>query len=165
MANSATLLQKKVREYEVFVNDRLRVDLKRAWNERDRLFSEIAEYERLRVTLTTLDESYEQQRKNNNIDEPLATQIDLGCSFFVQAECPLNNLIFISVGFGLYCELSYAEAKSFIEKKVSHLRQQEVELTKKIAHIKANIKMVLQALKEIQGIDEKPSEPMSMSPL
>ncbi|CAF4600834.1 unnamed protein product, partial [Rotaria magnacalcarata] len=67
-------------------NDRLRADLQRAWSERDRVFSEIAEYERLRVTLNTLDELYK-GRKETDVDEPLNTQIDLGCSFFVQAEC------------------------------------------------------------------------------
>lgn len=157
--SSTKLIQKKVREYETFLNDRLRQDLKRAWDERDRLFSEIAEYERLRVTLTTLDELYK-KNQTNQIDEPLQTQIDLGCSFFVQAECPLNNRIFISVGFGLFCELTYDEARTFIEKKLPSLHEQEADLSKKIALIKGNIKLVLQALKEIQSIEdrERPAE-------
>ena len=153
-ATATALIQRKVREYEIFLNDRLRADLQRAWSERDRLFSEIAEYERLRMTLDTLGDLYK-QRQQTSTDDPLQTQIDLGCSFFVQAECPVNDRIFISMGFGLFCELTYDEAKQFIEKKVPHLHEQEVELSKKIAHIKANIKLVLQALKEIQSIDEK----------
>jgi prefoldin subunit 5 len=153
MATNATI-QRKVREYEIFLNDRLRADLQRAWTERDRLFSEKAEYERLRVTLTTLDEMYK-NRKETDLEDPLQTQIDLGCSFFVQAECPINNRIFISIGFGLFCELTYDEGKTFIEKKLPNLHEQEVELSNKIAHIKANIKLVLEALKEIQTIDDK----------
>lgn len=151
-----TAVQRKVKEYETFLNDRLRVDLQRAWSERDRLFSEIAEYERLRVTLNTLDEMY-QKRKESDCEDPLQTQMDLGCSFFVQAECPINNHIFISVGFGLFCELTYDEGRTFIEKKLPHLREQQVELSNKIAHIKGNIKLVLEALKEIQSIDDKKS--------
>lgn len=154
MATATALIQRKVREYEIFLNDRLRADLQRAWSERDRLFSEIAEYERLRMTLDTLADLYK-QRQQTSTDDPLQTQIDLGCSFFVQAECPVNDRIFISMGFGLFCELTYDEAKQFIEKKVPYLHEQEVDLSKKIAHIKANIKLVLQALKEIQSIDEK----------
>jgi len=150
------LISRKVREYETFLNDRLRADLQRAWSERDRLFSEIAEYERLRVTLNTLDELYK-NRKETDIDDPLQTQIDLGCSFFVQAECSVNNRIFISMGFGLFCELTYDEAKGFIDKKLPYQREQEVELSTKIAHIKANIKLVLEALKEIQSIDNTKS--------
>lgn len=146
-----TDIQRKVREYETFLNDRLRSDLQRAWSERDRLFSEQAEYERLRVTITTLDQMYQTHKG----DDPLRTQMDLGCSFFVQAECPVNNRIFISIGFGLFCELTYDEAREFIEKKIPHLREQQQELSKKIAHIKANIKLVLEALKEIQMIDVK----------
>ncbi len=111
-----TIIQRKVLEYEKFLNDRLRADLQRAWSERDRLFSEIAEYERLRVTLNTLDELYK-NRKETDLEDPLPTQIDLGCSFFVQAECSINNRIFISIGFGLFCELTYDEAKTFIDKK------------------------------------------------
>ena len=149
-----TLIQRKVREYETFLNDRLRADLKKVWSERDRVFSEIAEYQRLRVTLDTLDELYKKSKETNS-DEPLQTQIDLGCSFFVQAECCANNRIFISVGFGLFCELTYNEGKGFIDKKLPHLREQEIELSNKIAHIKANIKLVLEALKEIQAIDDK----------
>lgn len=148
------VLQQKVREYETFLNDRLRADLQRAWSARDRIFSEIAEYERLRMTLNTLDESYK-NRKEADVDETLNTQIDLGCSFFVQAECTVNNRIFISIGFGLFCELTYDEGKIFIDKKLPHLHEQEVELSNKIAHIKANIKLVLEALKEIQSIGDK----------
>ncbi|CAF0825473.1 unnamed protein product [Rotaria sp. Silwood1] len=151
-----TSIQRKVLEYETFLNDRLRVDLQRAWSERDRIFSEIAEYERLRVTLNTLDEMYK-NRKETDVDESLQTQIDLGCSFFVQAECSINNRIFISIGFGLFCELTYDEGKNFIDKKLPYLHEQEIELSNKIAHIKANIKLVLEALKEIQTIDDKKS--------
>ncbi|CAF1197327.1 unnamed protein product [Rotaria magnacalcarata] len=161
MAKNAAI-QRKVREYETFLNDRLRADLQRAWSERDRVFSEIAEYERLRVTLNTLDELYK-SRKETDVDEPLNTQIDLGCSFFVQAECTVNNRIFISIGFGLFCELTYDEGKAYIDKKLPYLHEQEVELSKKIAHIKANIKLVLEALKEIQTIEDKKSE-TSFSP-
>jgi prefoldin subunit 5 len=152
-----TTIQAKVREYETFLNDRLRADLRRAWTERDRIFSEIAEYERLRVTLNTLDELYK-NRKETDLEDPLQTQIDLGCSFFVQAECPINNRIFISIGFGLFCELTYDEGKNFIDKKLPYLREQQVELSNKISHIKANIKLVLEALKEIQTIDDKKSQ-------
>lgn len=156
-------IQKKVREYETFLNDRLRVDLKRAWAERDRLFEEIAEYERLRVTLNTLDDLYKKNEKTK-IDEPLRTQIDLGCSFFVQAECPLNDRILVSVGFGLFCELTFDEGRVFIEKKLPQLREQEEQMSKKIALIKGNIKLVLQALKEIQSIDERPRTEETISP-
>ncbi|CAF1088258.1 unnamed protein product [Adineta ricciae] len=149
-----TLIQRKVREYETFLNDRLRADLQRAWSERDRLFSDIAEYERLRGTLNTLNDLYK-SRRETDMDDSLQTQIDLGCSFFVQAECPVNDRIFISVGFGLFCELTYEEGRTFIENKLPYLREQEAELSKKIAHIKANIKLVLEALKEIQTIDDK----------
>ena len=154
MTTTNSLIQRKVREYETFLNDRLRSDLQRAWSERDRLFSELAEYERLRVTLNTLDQMYK-TRKDDERDDPLRTQMDLGCSFFVQAECPVNNRIFISIGFGLFCELTYDEGREFIEKKIPYLREQQAELSKKIAHIKANIKLVLEALKEIQTIEEK----------
>ncbi len=157
-----TLIQRKVREYETFLNDRLRADLQRAWSERDRLFSDIAEYERLRVTLNTLDELYK-NRQETASEDPLQTQIDLGCSFFVQAECPVNNRIFISMGFGLFCELTCDEGRNFIEKKLPYLHEQEVELSNKIAHIKANIKLVLEALKEIQTIGDQKSS-MTISP-
>ena len=158
---SLALIQRKVREYEIFLNDRLRADLQRAWAERDRLFTEIAEYERLRVTISTLEDLYK-QRQQTKTEDPLQTQIDLGCSFFVQAECPVNDRIFVSVGFGLFCELTYEEAKQFIEKKLPYVHEQEVELSKKIAHIKANIKLVLQALKEIQTIDETKQKTATM---
>jgi prefoldin subunit 5 len=62
------------------------------------------------------------------------------------------------MGFGLFCELTYDEGKNFIEKKLPYLREQQVELSNKIAHIKANIKLVLEALKEIQTIDDKKSK-------
>lgn len=161
--SSISSIQRKVREYETFLNDRLRHDLKRAWAERDRIFEEIAEYERLRVTLNTLDDLYKKNQQTK-VDEPLKSQIDLGCSFFVQAECSLNDRILISIGFGLFCELTYDEGRNFIEKKLPQLRQQENDLSKKIALIKGNIKLVLQALKEIQSIDERQQPEETFSP-
>ncbi|CAF1123051.1 unnamed protein product [Didymodactylos carnosus] len=159
------IIRKKIREYETFLNDRLRTDLQHAWNARDRLFTDIAEYERLKTTINTFIELLNKNKKlDSDLNEPgddtLLTQIDLGCSFFAQAECTLNNYLFLSIGFGLYCELSYDEALQFIETKVKYLREQEEDLSKKIAHIKANIKLVLQALKEIQTIDDKSKTPL-----
>ena len=57
---------------------------------------------------------------------------------------PDASKIFVSIGFGLYAELTLAEALRFIEKKVIHLNTISDVLTKDAIKVKTNIKIVLE---------------------
>ncbi|MBN3300075.1 UXT protein, partial [Amia calva] len=91
-------------------------------------------------------------------NKELKTDVDLGCNFYVQAQVQDPSKIFVAVGYGFFVELTLPEALKFIERKTSQLTVQTERLTKDSTKIKANIRMVLEGLRELQGLKELPEE-------
>ncbi|XP_059814479.1 protein UXT isoform X1 [Hypanus sabinus] len=117
--------------------------------QRDEVYEKIAQYLQLKNVIERLQESDEQQLK---------MEVDLGCNFYVQAKVPDASKIFLLVGYGFYVEFTLPEALRFIERKSQQLSEVAEKLSKDSAKIKGNIRMVLQALCELQGIKDLPEE-------
>ncbi|XP_033110967.1 protein UXT-like [Anneissia japonica] len=144
-------VSKKVVEYEHFVNEILRKDLRKVLENREEIFTQTAQYLQLKTVIEKI--------KGNVSDDDLKTQVDLGCNFYVQAKVPDTSKIFVQVGFGFFVEFTLTEALIFIDEKIKQLNKKCEKLTKDSATIKANIKLVYEALKELQHIsDKKPEE-------
>ncbi|XP_078065057.1 protein UXT [Mustelus asterias] len=88
----------------------------------------------------------------------LKTEVDLGCNFYVQAKVPDSSMIYVSVGYGFFVELTFPEALRFIERKSLQLTESAEKLSKDAAKIKGHIRMVLEALYELQGFKDLPAE-------
>ncbi|XP_062618210.1 protein UXT homolog [Saccostrea cucullata] len=142
----------KVEQYEQFLNERLKTDLSQVLDQRDKLYGEVAEYLQLKTVIERVKES-------DYKTEGLKTQVDLGCNFYVQAHVPDASMIFVSVGYGFFLEMTHDEALSFIDKKVSIINDKIDVHTKDAAKIKAHIKLVLQGLQEIQNLDFETEKP------
>ncbi|XP_061186557.1 protein UXT homolog [Saccostrea echinata] len=142
----------KVEQYEQFLNERLKTDLSQVLDQRDKLYGEVAEYLQLKTVIERVKES-------DYKTEGLKTQVDLGCNFYVQAHVPDASMIFVSVGYGFFLEMTHDEALAFIDKKVSIINDKIEVLTKDAAKIKAHIKLVLQGLQEIQNLDFETEKP------
>ncbi|XP_067014636.1 protein UXT [Anabrus simplex] len=139
---AAVPLPHKVLQYESFVNDVLRQDLKKVHMRRDRLLSELAEYIQLKNVLETVVEL--------KLDNGFKTKLNLGCDFYVQANIRDASKVFLDVGLGYHVEFTLAEALVFIEKRINLLTQQTASLRKDSAKTKAMIKLVLGGLSELQ---------------
>ncbi|XP_072026474.1 protein UXT homolog [Amphiura filiformis] len=137
----------KVTEYEKFVNEVLRRDLKNVLDTRDEIYGKIAEYLELKTVIEKIQDSELGSGE-------LKTKIDLGCNFYVQAKVPDASKIFVQVGFGFFVEFTLAEALKFIDKKVKHLTESTDKLTKNSAQIKAHIKLVYEGLRELQNLQK-----------
>ena len=83
----------------------------------------------------------------------MKTQVDLGNNFFCQAKVPDTSLVCVAIGFGFFVEMTLEEAAAFIKKKTEQLGVSGKELTEKVAVVKANIRMVLEGLRELQQLD------------
>nr|CAG4639731.1 EOG090X0MWD [Daphnia magna]SVE80550.1 EOG090X0MWD [Daphnia magna]SVE81117.1 EOG090X0MWD [Daphnia magna]SVE82323.1 EOG090X0MWD [Daphnia magna]SVE82886.1 EOG090X0MWD [Daphnia magna] len=143
MADDKKTLLPKIQQYEKFVNEVLRSKLKSCLAARENYVSDIQEYLQLLKTIKNLDE----------FDvNPLKTKVDLGCGFFVQAEVPDVSTILVSVGFGFFLELTLTEACTFITKKVEQIGGRVKVLEEEASHIKADIKMMLNTLGQLQGV-------------
>ncbi|XP_037541007.1 protein UXT [Nematolebias whitei] len=140
-------LDQKVLQYEAFIGDVLRRDLQKVLEQRDQVYEKTSQYLQLKNTIQSLQEAESQQLK---------ADVDLGCSFFVQAQVADSSRIFVAVGFGFFVEMTHAEALRFIDKKTSQLTAVTEQLTKDSAKIKANIRMVLEGLRELQGLGDLP---------
>ncbi len=139
-----TYVSEKVLEYEHFLNEVLRKDLQNILEERDKIYGQISDYLQLKNVIENI--------KENKLDS-IKTQVDLGCNFYVQAKVPDTSKIFVLVGFGFFVEMTLNEALTFIDKKEKHLTFKSEELTKNASKVKANIKMVIEGLREIQNIE------------
>ena len=137
-------IQEKVKKYETFLNDQLRPDLKSVLEDRDKIYEDISEYSALRNSIEAIQSA--------DVPKPLKIKTDLGCNFYVRANVQNPENIFLDVGLGFFLELSLSEALVFIEKKVKLLEQKSDQLTEQSLTIKANIKLILHGLREIQGL-------------
>lgn len=139
-------IEEKILQYETFLNDTLKSDLRKLHNERDKVFEEQAEFLALKNSIIAI------QAAGLKEGEPLKTKMDLGCNFYAQAEVPNPQMIFVSVGLGFFAELTLDEALAFIEKKDKQLAGKAEAFTKDSIKAKANIKLVVGGLQELQKI-------------
>ena len=137
-------LPEKVRKYEDFINNELKEDLRKVHDQRDKLYSSIADYLQLKNTIERL--------KIFNGGK-MRTQVDLGCNFYCQAEVKETKMILVAVGCGFFVEFTLDEAVKFVDKKVQHLTKQAETFTRDSARIKAHIKIALQGLSELQMLN------------
>jgi prefoldin subunit 5 len=61
----------------------------------------------------------------------------------------------VAVGYGFFLQMKLNEALKFIDKKIKLLNKSAAELNDKACEIKANIKFVLEGLREIQNLEIK----------
>jgi prefoldin alpha subunit len=141
--------KEKVLQYESFVNEKLRKDLSVNVARLDDLYSEISEYLQSKDIIQKLSELH--TIKDNKI--LFKTKVDIGCNFYSNAVVESESNIFIEIGFGFFLELTFSEALKFINKKNFILDKRVDELKRKISEIKADIRFVIEGLKEIQNID------------
>ncbi|XP_066472133.1 protein UXT [Tiliqua scincoides] len=142
-------VQRKVLQYEAFISDVLQRDLQKVLEQREEVYEKIAQYLQLKNVIMRVQETGAQE---------LTTQVDLGCNFYVNAEVPETSTIFVALGYGFFVELTLPEALAFIEKKNKLLTELSEALTKDSAKIKANIRMVLEGLRELQGLKDLTEE-------
>ncbi|XP_047222098.1 protein UXT [Girardinichthys multiradiatus] len=143
----ADSVDQKVLQYEVFINDVLRRDLRKVLEQRDQVYEKISQYLQLKNTIQSLQEAGSQQLK---------ADVDLGCNFYVQAQVDDSSRIFVAVGFGFFVEMNLDEALRFIDRKTTQLTAFTEQLTQDSAKIKAHIRMVLEGLRELQGLSDLP---------
>ncbi|XP_044539046.1 protein UXT [Gracilinanus agilis] len=140
----------KVLQYEAFLSDVLQRDLRQVLAQREEVYGQLANYLQLKNVLERLQESG---------DQKLRTQVDLGCNFYVNAEVPDPSRIFVALGYGFFLELTLMEALKFIDRKSRLLTSLSDSLTRDSARIKAHIRLVLEGLRELQGLQELPEVP------
>ena len=160
MYSMAEKISSKLVDYERFLNERLRTDLRSVLERKDAIYSDIAEYTQLKATIRHLINKQGSPQK----DEPLKTMIDLGCNFYAKARVQDYSRITVAIGLGFYLEMQLDEAMAFIDKKVASLTREAKQYSEQASQINARIKMVLGALHELQFRQDSPDEHKEQPP-
>ncbi|KAJ1697428.1 hypothetical protein LUZ63_005940 [Rhynchospora breviuscula] len=134
------LRKEKVQRYEEFVDNRLKPDLVKAINERDKVFHQQKMFLDLKKNIENLEK--------NGITS-LRSMVNLGSEVYMQAEVPDTRHIFVDIGLGFHVEFTWSEAMQFISVKEARLARQIEEYTHLIANIKAQIKLVCEGIREL----------------
>lgn len=140
-------IQRKVLEFETFVNDVLKADLAKLAEKLDAKNADIAEFLQLKSVITTF--------QNTNVEKTgFKTKVDIGSNFFIQAHVPDASKILLDVGLGNYIEFTLDEALVIINVRIKLFEQQITNLRKAIARTNAHIKLILIAIRDLQGMKE-----------
>eukprot|EP00007_Cunea_sp_BSH-02190019_P001356 CAMPEP_0174244794 /NCGR_PEP_ID=MMETSP0417-20130205/36678_1 /TAXON_ID=242541 /ORGANISM="Mayorella sp, Strain BSH-02190019" /LENGTH=149 /DNA_ID=CAMNT_0015324519 /DNA_START=28 /DNA_END=474 /DNA_ORIENTATION=+ len=124
--------EEKIHQYEVFINDRLKVDLEHTLAQRETIYKTISEYLKLKNNLELI--------QAENLSK-LKALVNLGADCFVQAKVPDTTYVYVHIGLGFHCQFTLDEAIEFIGKREAHLSEQAEELSVKSAEISARIKL------------------------
>ncbi|KAG6543373.1 hypothetical protein Mapa_015287 [Marchantia paleacea] len=136
----------KIAKYESFVDTRLKPDLVSAMAARDKVM------DRQRV-FTDLAKNIRMLQENGL--KKMRTMVNLGSEVYVQAEVPDTSSIFVDVGLGFHVEFKLDEALEFCGNKLTSLNKEVEEHTRQIASIKAQIKLVVEGIRELMNLPEE----------
>ena len=142
-ARSEDETRAKVEQYETFVDNRLKPDLVTAIGLRDKVLEQQKVYSDLAKNIKML-----QEQKLTK----LRTMINLGSEVYGHAEVPDATRIFVDIGLGFHAEFTLDEALGFISAKEKMLSKQVVQHTAQVANIKAQIKLVVEGIKELMNM-------------
>ncbi|MED6106770.1 hypothetical protein PIB30_007430 [Stylosanthes scabra] len=145
-----SLTQHKVQRYEEFVDRRLKPDLQHAIDERDKIFEQQKIFTDLRRNIENLEK--------NSITS-LRTLVNLGSEVYLQAEVTNTQRIFVDVGLGFHVEFTWSEALNYIQKREERIAKKIDEYNQLIASIKAQIKLVLEGIRELLQLPAEKSLP------
>eukprot|EP01147_Barroeca_monosierra_P003090 gene3091-8194_t len=118
--------------------------------QRDDLTTEMSNYSKLKTMIHTILQDGEVKS--------LRTQVDLGHSFFCQADIPKTKRIFVNVGFGFHVEFTLSEAVEFAEERLQLLKIRCDCITDRLAEVSALIRIVKEALCELQNLNHSSLE-------
>ncbi|KAJ3672112.1 hypothetical protein LUZ60_006833 [Juncus effusus] len=133
----------KIRKFEDYVDRGLKPALVEAIAQRDKVFQQQKMFSDLKKNIENLEK--------NEITS-LKSMVNLGSEVYMQAQVPDTRHIFVDVGFGFHVEFTWSEALNFISVKEAWLEKQIEEHTKKIATIKAQIKIICEGIRELLQI-------------
>lgn len=136
---------KKVQQFESFVNDVLKEDLKKLENKLDEKNAEMAEFHQLKSMITAI-------KTIGSESGSFKTKLDIGNNFYVQARVDDVSNILLDVGLGYFVEFTMDEAVIVINVRLKLIERQMKNIRKETARTKAHIKLILMSIRELQNV-------------
>lgn len=139
-------VQRKLLQYETFLNDVLKNDLVKLEKKFNDKVTEIAEFQQLKGVIKCL-------QSLNAEKDGFKTKVDLGNNFYIQAKVEDASNILFDVGLGHFVKLNLYEAYEIIDLRVTQLQKQVEYLNNEISKTNAHIKFILIGMRDLQGLD------------
>eukprot|EP00127_Corallochytrium_limacisporum_P005769 Clim_evm148s210 gene=Clim_evmTU148s210 len=138
-------VSQSIRDYEVFIEEKLKPELQQMYELRDTVYAKITQHLNLRRDVQRI-----RNLRKDHGQKDLRTRIPLeAADFMVNAYIPDTEYIYIKVGYGFHVQFSLDEAEVYITRKIEHLESQADEITKDLAKVKANIRVMLGHLDDL----------------
>lgn len=144
-----SFVEKKVVQFESYVNDVLKEDLRKLEAKLDAINTDLAEFQQLKTTISTIKATRSTEKGSA---DGFKTKLDIGNNFYVQAKVEDTETILLDVGLGHFVEFTLDEAVIVIDVRVRLLNRQAANLRKETARTKAHIKLILISIRELRAI-------------
>ncbi|XP_063831125.1 protein UXT homolog [Ostrinia nubilalis] len=143
-------IQDRILEYERFINDVLKQDLRGVESQLVANNAEIADLLQQKHTLKVVADK--SMHPNG-----FKTQVNLGCNFFMEASVPDTSELLVNIGLNHYLQFSLEEANKYLDVRIKAFEKQGETIQNKAAEIKAHIKLMLFGIAELQdkGLKKK----------
>lgn len=137
-------VEAKIKEYETYVEDTLKRDLKCIQEELAKQDEVHKEWEDVKNTT-----KHWKRIKQRDCDTDL--QIDLGCGVSAFAEVTELDKMYIDIGLGILLEMDHEEANKYADIRLRYISKQIAHLRKLAVNVKVHIKLILLAIYELQS--------------
>ncbi|XP_072400047.1 protein UXT homolog [Diabrotica undecimpunctata] len=137
-------VQEKVKEYENFIEDKLKRDLEDIVVILKDKSSKLKDWEEVKTTVKTIRSSKEKNRD-------MVVKVNIGGGILAQGEISDLEQIYIDVGLGYMLEMNHEEADRYADIRMNLLKKEIAHFRKMAVDVKVNIKLILLALSELQA--------------
>ena len=161
--------QQVLNSYRAFLSQKLEPELRKAHEERVKVEEKIADFrslltqiESIEKTTTTTTNTDEEEELPQTSSSTATVRIDLGseilCDLAVENGTSNNNnsgggggeKLFVDIGLGFFCQLSFSEAKKLAKRRIEALTENELPLKReKEEKIVEHVEIVANGIKSL----------------
>lgn len=141
---STEVVQQKIKEYEHFIEDRLKNDLKDIEFILNDKVTKYKEWEEVKQVVKTVKDF-----KSRNRD--MSVRLDVGGGIMASGEITDYETTYVCIGLGYMLEMDCDEADKYSDIRLRLLKKEIDHFRKMAVDVKINIKMVLLAINELQA--------------
>ena len=152
--------QQVLNSYRAFLSQKLEPELHKAHEERVQVEEKIADYRSLLTQIESLEKTTTPKRENEEGEEeddddkkePTTTvRIDLGSEILCDLAVDNSEKLFVDIGLGFFCQLSYQEARTLSKKRIDILTDDAREKREKEERIAEHVEIVANGIKSLMA--------------
>lgn len=152
--------QQVLNSYRAFLSQKLEPELHKAHEERVQVEEKIADYRSLLTQIESLEKTTTPKRENEEGEEeddddkkePTTTvRIDLGSEILCDLAVDNSEKLFVDIGLGFFCQLSYQEARTLSKKRIDMLTDDAREKREKEERRAEHVEIVANGIKSLMA--------------